>query len=69
MSFDALKSQVESLPAEERRRLLAFIVGLEDSARPDYKQILARKIDDQSAENWLTVEQCERELGLSGDSR
>jgi hypothetical protein len=65
MSFDALLKEVESLHENERRRLMAFMVAMEDRTRPGYADKLARKLDDKSPERWLTVEECERELGLS----
>ena len=47
-----------------RRKLMAFMVALEDNSRPGYATELARKIDDKTPGKWLTPEQCERELGL-----
>jgi len=64
MSFDTLKREVESLADDERRRLLAFMVTLEDRSRADYREELARRIDDRSPERWLTIDRAERELGL-----
>ncbi|HEY1717620.1 MAG TPA: hypothetical protein VGH42_04900 [Verrucomicrobiae bacterium] len=64
MSIELLQSEVSALPAELRRKLMAFMVALEDGSRPDYAAELARKIDDKSPGHWLTPEQCERELGL-----
>ena len=69
MSIEAIKSELRVLPAEERRKLMAFMVVLEDEGRADYASNLAQKIDDRSPERWLTPEQCERELGLSDDSK
>jgi hypothetical protein len=69
MSFDALKIEIQTLSSQDRRKLMAFMVVLEDSARGDYAAKLAAKIDDKSPERWLTAEQCERELGLPGESR
>ncbi len=66
MSFDVLKTEVQSLTAGERRRLMAFMVVLEDGTNAEYRAKLAQKIDDRSPERWLTPEQCERELGLTG---
>ena len=65
MSFDAIKTEVQSLTAEERRKLLAFMVGMEDTARTDYPAQLARKIDDASPQRWLTPDQAEQRLGLA----
>lgn len=65
MSIEALKSEVRALPSEERRKLMAFMVVLEDEGRSDYAAKLAERIDDRSPGRWLTPEQCEQELGLS----
>lgn len=64
MSFDTLKMEVESLPAAARRKLMAFMVALEDQSRAGYAAKLAQKIDDQSPGRWLTPEECEQKLGL-----
>jgi hypothetical protein len=64
MSIEALKTEVRSLPAEERRELMAFMVVLEDETRSGYAAQLAQRIDDLSPDRWRTAEQCERGLGL-----
>lgn len=69
MSIEAIKNELRALPPEERRKLVAFMVVLEDEGRVDYAAKLAQKIDDHSPERWLSLEQCERELGLSGDAK
>ena len=68
MSFDTLKKEVESLAQEERRKLIAYMVVLEDHGQPGYREKLARKIQDRAPQNWLTPEQCERELGLADEA-
>jgi len=60
---------VESLGEDERRKLLAFMVALEDRADPDYPERLSRKIDDNSPDRWLTPDQCERRLGLADNTQ
>ncbi len=64
MSIEVLQSEVRALAPEERRRLMAFMVAMEDNSRTDYAASLAQKIDDASPDRWRTPEQCERELGL-----
>jgi hypothetical protein len=68
MSFDTLLKEVESLGEAEQRKLLAYIVTLEDRRQADYAGKLARKIDDATPGRWLTPEQCERELGLTDEA-
>ncbi len=68
VSIEAIKNELRALPSEQRRKLVAFIVVLEDEGRVEYAAKLAEKIDDRSPERWLTPEQCERELGLTGDA-
>lgn len=65
MSIEVLQHEVTALSSEQRRKLMAFMVTLEDRSRPGYAAELARKIDDKSPDRWLTPEQCERELGLN----
>ena len=69
MSIEAIQSELRALPVEERRKLMAFLVVLEDEGRADYAAKLAQRIDDRSAARWLTPEQCERELGLSDEPK
>jgi hypothetical protein len=64
MSMEMLQSEVSALPADLRRKLIAFMVAIEDKSRPGYAADLARKIDDPSPDKWLTPEQVERALGL-----
>jgi hypothetical protein len=64
MSIELLQNEVSALPAGQRRKLMAFMVALEDQSRADYAAELARKIDDKSPDRWRTAEQCGRELGL-----
>lgn len=69
MNIEAIKSELRALPVEERRKLMAFMVVLEDQERADYAVMLAKRIDEKSPERWLTAEQCENELGLSDESK
>lgn len=67
MSFDVLKTRVSSLSSAERRKLMAFMVTLEDQKRENYADELAGRMNDRSPERWLTVEECEQKLGLRDD--
>lgn len=69
MSFEVLQIEVRALPADARRKLMAFMVALQDEGREGYASKLAQKIDDRSPERWLTAEECERKLGLSNESK
>ena len=50
MSFEALQSEVRALPLEAHRKLMAFMVALQDKSREGYAAKLAQKIDDRSPE-------------------
>ena len=69
MSFDVLLNEVRVLPAAARRKLMAFMVSLQDEAREGYAAKLAQKIDDPSPGRWLTVEECEKKLGLTDEPK
>jgi hypothetical protein len=69
MSFEVLQSEVRALPVAARRKLMAFMVTLQDESREGYATRLAQKIDDRSPERWLSAEDCERKLGLADGSK
>jgi len=69
MSIELIQRELRALPAEERRKLMAFMVVLEDEGRADYAAQLAKRMDDRSPNRWLTPEQCESELGLSDEPK
>ena len=54
MSFEVLQSEVRALPVVARRKLMAFMVALQDESREGYAATLAQKIDDRSPDRWLT---------------
>lgn len=67
MSFDLLKEQAAGLVPADRRRLMAYLVALEDAQTTAYRAKLREKIDDKDPAHWLTEEQLDERLGL-GDS-
>jgi hypothetical protein len=69
MSFEILQNEVRALPVVARRKLMAFMIALQDESREGYAAKLAQKIDDRSPDRWLSAEDCERKLGLSNESK
>ena len=69
MSIEAIQDQLRALSPEQRRKVLAFMVALEDETDLRYAATLKERIDDRSPGRWFTAEECERELGLSDDSK
>jgi hypothetical protein len=63
MTIQAIKAEVEALPAEERRRLAAFLVSLRHKDLADYRARMTERIDDQSKGNWLTLEEFDERVG------
>lgn len=63
MSIAAIKSEIASLPLEERRDLIGYIVSLNRKDNEAFMRKLAEKIDDKSSERWVTLEEAERRLG------
>lgn len=62
MGSDEICAEVEALPVDERRRLAALLVSLRHKDLVDYPARMARKIDDDSPENWVTLEEMDRRL-------
>lgn len=61
-----IKREIEKLPARERRELAAFLVTLRHGETEDFKDRMARKIDDTEPGNWVSIEELDRKLGLDG---
>jgi hypothetical protein len=62
MSIQEIHAEVEALPAEERRRLAALLVSLRHKDLEDYRARMAEKIDDDSPESWVTLEEMDQRL-------
>ena len=60
--MQAIKEEVEALPADERRRLAAFLVSLRHKDLADYRARMAERIDDKDPANWVTLEEFEERL-------
>ena len=63
--FDVRHSSSEvakPLPAEERKRLAAFMVALRHRELAEYRTTMARMIDDRNPENWATLEELDQRL-------
>jgi len=62
VSVHEIKSEIESLPLEERRQLSAFLVTLRHKELVKYRSSIAKKIDDVSPENWLSLEEYDQRV-------
>ena len=62
MTIQAIKAEVEALPAAERRRLAAFLVALRHKDFAGYRAKMADRIDDKNPENWVTLEEFDGRL-------
>jgi hypothetical protein len=62
MSIQEIHAEVQALPADERRRLAAFLVSLRHKDLTDYRAQMAGKIDDASSDKWITLEEMDERL-------
>jgi hypothetical protein len=62
MTIEAIKEEVKALPAEDRRRLSAFLISLRHRDLEGYRARMAERIDDPAPENWLTMEELDERL-------
>ena len=65
MSVDELMREIASLGQEDRRKIAAYLVTLEDANRPGYKEELARRADEKDPAKWLSLEELDQRLGLA----
>ncbi len=62
MSILEIKSELEALPADDRRRLAAFLVSLRHKDLAGYRARMTQKIDDDTPENWVSLEEFDQRL-------
>ena len=62
MSIQEIKSELQALPADERRELAAFLVSLRHKDLAGYRARMSEKIDDKNPERWVTLEEMDQRL-------
>ena len=62
MSIEALKAELETLPLDERQRLVAYLVALRHRELGEVRCGLAAKIDDDDPDHWVSLEEFEKRL-------
>lgn len=63
MTFKEILKDLESLSPEDRDRAMAFLASLKQQEDPGYREMLARKIDDDTPANWATLEDLNERYG------
>jgi hypothetical protein len=63
MKLDELQREAERLTADERRKLIGFLVSID--IRRDRAE-LTRRLNDQSSEGWISLKEAERRLKSDG---
>jgi hypothetical protein len=66
MEVGVLKSELAALDSKERRQMIAFLLGIEESDNQAYRQELARRIDDKDPTHWISLDELDRRLELGG---
>ena len=62
VSIQEIKTEIEALPTDERKRLAAFLVSLRHKELAEYRTHMARMIDDKKPDNWATLEDLDQRL-------
>ena len=65
MSIETLKNELAGLDSAKRSHIVAYLVSLQDQQDSSYRASLASKIDDRNPENWVSIEEMDRRLGLN----
>jgi hypothetical protein len=62
VSIQEIRSEVEALPADDRRQLAAFLVSLRHKDLAGYRARMTEKVDDSTPEKWVTLEELDQRL-------
>jgi hypothetical protein len=68
MSIELLQQELAALPVDQRRRLQAFLVALEDRGAVAHRRTLSEKID-APAERFATLEELDKRLNAAPDDK
>ena len=66
METGELKSELAALDSKGRRQMIAFLLALEEQSNQEYREELARRIDDKDPNHWVSLDELARRLGLGG---
>ena len=65
MSFEAIENEIVSWDDSKLRKLQALVVTLRvRNDEPDFAEKMSRRIDDQTPEHWVTLDEFGQRLGL-----
>jgi hypothetical protein len=62
VSIAELKSEIDRLSPEELQHLKTYLAIRQDMLDPEFREEMARKIDDNDPSHWVTLEQAEKRL-------
>ncbi len=60
MSLEQLKDQEARLQPGEQRELIAFLISRQTAQDEDFKDTLARKIDDKDPAHWVELDELQK---------
>ena len=60
MSLAQLKDQLAHLAPGEQREVIAFLVSQQTERDEDFKDVLARKIDDKDPAHWVDLDELQK---------
>jgi len=63
MTVVELKKEIAALEPDVQDELVAYIVHLKHERDPEYTRVLERRLNDRNPENWVRLEDVEREFG------
>lgn len=69
METGELKSELAALDSKGRRQMIAFLLALEEQNNQEYREELARRIDDKDPNHWVSLDELDRRLGLGGHKK
>ena len=66
MKLDELQREAERLNPDEQRKLIGFLLAMEIRRDQGYREEISRRLDDQSPDAWISLEEAERRLKSDG---
>jgi len=65
MTIRQLKKEAAALSADKQAELVAFLIQLRNRRDPEYKRLIARRLNDRDPKRWIPLEEVKKRLGMN----
>jgi hypothetical protein len=62
MTIRQLKKEAAALSADKQAELVALLIQIRNQRDPEYKRVIAQRLDDPDPKRWVALEEVKKRL-------